>query len=109
MHTVGLAPSSTIPLPDALDQHLPGSPLLPFGGQSPIVRDPNSTRIEGMVVPEATSAWYLSCVLHHLSNPGPPIMDTKVLAERIWDHVDDISRARWRTGDRNAAVATDLM
>jgi hypothetical protein len=95
-----------IPLPEAFDQHFPGS--APFHG--PGFRDANSDRIEGMVLPEATSAWYLSRVLQQLSDPAlPGNIDPEVLSNLILQHARDVDSAKWRAGDRNAAFGADLM
>ncbi|AEO70175.1 85e784a5-aa62-49f1-8cce-aec5911353d2 [Thermothielavioides terrestris] len=106
MHTSGLAQVSVIPLPEAFDQHFPGS--APFHG--PGFRDANSDRIEGMVLPEATSAWYLSRVLQQLSDPAlPGNIDPEVLSNLILQHARDVDSAKWRAGDRNAAFGADLI
>jgi hypothetical protein len=110
MHTAGLEAISMIPLPENLDQHLASGSPFQSGAQAQGFRDSNGDRIEGMVVPEATSAWYLSRVLQQLSDPAlPGTVDTKTLSTMIWQHAQDISAAKWRAGDRNGAVCTDLM
>jgi hypothetical protein len=83
----------------------------PFGGQAPPVpRDANSDHIDGIVFPEATSAWYLSNVLQQLLNPAAPgNFDPKSLSDMIWHHAHTTSNLKWRAGDRNAAVGTDFM
>lgn len=110
MHTSGLAQVSVIPLPEAFDRHFRGTLAFQFGGQDQEYRDGNSDRIEGMVLPEATSAWYLSRVLQQLSDPAlPDNIDSEVLSNLIMQHAKDVDSAKWRTGDRNAAFGTDLM
>ncbi|KAK4242707.1 hypothetical protein C8A03DRAFT_40048 [Achaetomium macrosporum] len=110
MHTAGLDAISVIPLPEHFDQHLASGSPLQFGAEEQGFRDANSDGIEGMVVPEATSAWYLSRVLQQLSDPAlPGNVDSKTLSSMIWQHAQDISSAKWRAGDRNAAVCMDLI
>ncbi|KAK4129206.1 hypothetical protein N657DRAFT_639781 [Parathielavia appendiculata] len=109
MHTTDLAPFSVIPRPEAFDQHFLTSVPFQFGVQNQALQDPNSDVIEGIVFPEATSAWYLSLVLQQLSNPTQAGIDSKALSDKIWQHARLTASARWRAGDRNAAVGTDLI
>ncbi|KAL2127797.1 hypothetical protein VTI74DRAFT_10157 [Chaetomium olivicolor] len=103
MHTADLITGFQIPLPEAFNAHLPASMPVQFGGQNQGFRDATSDHIEGMVFPEATSAWYLSTVLHQLSNPLlPGALDSKELSDLILQHAKD-------TTHRNAAVVTDLI
>ncbi|KAK4153243.1 hypothetical protein C8A00DRAFT_34014 [Chaetomidium leptoderma] len=110
MHTTGLAPVSVIPFPEAFNQYFPATDPFQFGGQDQGFRDANSDYIDGIVFPEATSAWYLSNVLQQLSNPAlPGTLDHKALSDMIWRHAKDIASAKWRAGDRHAAIATDFV
>ncbi|KAK4100692.1 hypothetical protein N658DRAFT_427224 [Parathielavia hyrcaniae] len=117
MHTADLAPFSVIPRPEAFDQHFLASVPLQFGAaaaaapnQQAALQDPHGDVIDGIVFPEATSAWYLGLVLQQLSNPTlVPDLDSKALSEKIWQHARCTASARWRAGDRNAAVGTDLI
>ena len=108
MHTMGL--DLMVPLPDAFDPYFLAS--LPFRrvAQYQGYRDVNSDQIEGIVFPEAGSAYYLSRVLEQLSNPTlPGALDPIALSEMIWLHAREMAAAKWRAGDRNAAVGTDFM
>ncbi len=108
MHTMGL--DLVVPLPDAFDRyflaHLPFLRVAQYQGY----RDVNSDQIEGIVFPEAGSAFYLSKVLEQLSNPALlGAIDHISLSGMIWQHARETAAAKWRAGDRNAAVGTDFM
>ena len=110
MHTMGLNLMSVVPLPDAFDRYflasLPFLRVVHYQGY----RDVNSDQIEGIVFPEAGSAYFLSKVLEQLSNPTLlGAIDPIALSEMIWLHAREMAAAKWRAGDRNAAVGTDFM
>ncbi len=110
MHTMGLNLMSLVPTPDAFDRYflasLPHLRVAQYQGY----RDVNSDQIEGIVFPEAGSALYLSKVLEQLSNPTLlDTIDPITLSGIIWQHARETAAAKWRAGDRNAAVGTDFM
>ncbi|KAK4042252.1 hypothetical protein C8A01DRAFT_33752 [Parachaetomium inaequale] len=110
MNTADLAPCSVVPLPEVFDQPFSPNLAFQFGGQAQALRDANSDHIDGIVFPEATSAWYLSNVLQQLSNPtAPGNFDSKSLSDLIWQHALATCALKWRAGDRNAAVGTDFI
>ncbi len=114
MHTANLNWDFTIPFPESLDQYLPGSVAFQFGtqgsGPEPTYMDDNISHIDGMVWPEATSAWYLSNVLQQLEGPNPPsAVDRNVLSGAITAHTISILSRNWKRGDRTAAVGTNFM
>ncbi|KAK3934061.1 hypothetical protein QBC46DRAFT_429320 [Diplogelasinospora grovesii] len=122
LHTSDVTSSFTVPFPEVFDQYLPDS--LGFGLQSPgqnypsgVVLDANMDQIDGMVWPEASSAWYLSNVLQELSSgrselgpyPPPPTAQRNVLSGAITAHTLDLYAGNWKDGDRIAAVGTNFI
>jgi hypothetical protein len=105
MNTGDLFQFSPIPRPEAFNLYFLASPPSQFGAHP--IQDPKTHLIDGIVFPEATSAWYLRQVLHHLSSPTG--IDPISLSDKIWQHSMEMSAASWLAGDRNAAVGTDLM
>ncbi|KAJ4296979.1 hypothetical protein N0V88_003895 [Collariella sp. IMI 366227] len=110
MHISDLVTGFQIPLPETFNAHFPPRMPTQFGGQTEEFGDANSDHIEGMVFPEAASAWYLRTVLNQLSNPlMPGAFDTKQLSDMILQHAKETAAVKWKSGDRNAAVVTDLI
>jgi hypothetical protein len=114
MHMTDLASVPLVPFPQHFDQYFP--PSFPFLPPGQTFRDANSDQIEGIVFPEATSAWHLSFVLQLLANPQlltdptlPGYTNPKELSTMIADHAKDIVASKWRAGNRNAALGTDFM
>ncbi len=118
-HTGNLNWDFSIPFPESFDQYLPGSLAFSLQPQSqgstsssssgvPFL-DANADHIDGMVFPEATSAFYLSNVLQQLSGPTPPSpAHRNMLSSAITAHTLNIMGASWKRGDR-AAVGTNFM
>jgi hypothetical protein len=116
MHTANLHWDFSIPFPESFDQYLSGSLGIDFGAQGSGSRtgapflDANIDRIDGIVWPEATSAWYLSSVLQQLTRPTPPTADDRnMLSGAITAHTINILSSNWKRGDRTAAVGTNFM
>jgi hypothetical protein len=115
MHTANLHWDFSIPFPESFDQYLPGSVGLGFGNQAGgpaggTFLDANIDQIDGIVWPEATSAWYLSNVLQQLSSPNPPSpADRNMLSGAITAHTINMLSSNWKRGDRAAAVGTNFM
>lgn len=107
MHTTSTGLDFAIPFPEAFDQYLSGGLLLHFDAQGKLVRDANISQIGGMILPEANSAWYLSSVLQHLSNPGA--LSAADLSTAITQHTTNLVSGTWVNVDRNAAVGTNFM
>ncbi|KXX73342.1 Oleate activated transcription factor 3 [Madurella mycetomatis] len=107
MHTTSIGLDFVIPFPDAFDQYLSGGLLLHFDAQGKLVRDAHISQIGGMILPEANSAWYLSSVLQHLSNPGT--LSVADLSTAITQHTTNLVSETWVNVDRNAAVGTNFI
>jgi len=118
MHTANLHYDFSIPFPESFDQYLLGSMGIGFGGHAggavagsgaPFL-DANIDQIDGIVWPEATSAWYLSNVLHQLSSPTTPTTaDRNMLSGAITAHTINMLSSNWKRGDRTAAVGLNFM
>jgi hypothetical protein len=109
MHTSSIGADFSVPFPEAFDQYLPDSMMFRLQGQSQPL-DANIDQIDGMVWPEANSAWYLSNVMQQLSNPAsPPPADRNALSGAITAHTINLLAGNWRSGDRTAAVGTNFM
>ncbi|KAK3393696.1 hypothetical protein B0H63DRAFT_516866 [Podospora didyma] len=107
MHTSSLGSDFWIPFPEAFDQYLLGSAMFGLQGQG---LDANLDRIEGMVWPEANSAWYLSNVLHQLAGPTPQsIEDRNTLSGAITQHTLQVLEGSWERGDRTGAVGANFI
>lgn len=116
MHTANLHWDFTIPFPESLDQYLPGSSVFGLGQASSssasagLSLDVDIDSIDGMIWPEATSAWYLSSVLQQLSGTAPPTQtDRNMLSGAITAHTINVMSGNWKRGDRTAAVGTNFM
>ncbi|KAK0631715.1 hypothetical protein B0T14DRAFT_559472 [Immersiella caudata] len=115
MHTTNLHWDFSIPFPESFDQYLPGSVGLGFGNQvggsaEGTFLDANIDQIDGIVWPEATSAWYLSNVLQQLSSPNlPSSADRNMLSGAITAHTINMLSSNWKRGDRTAAVGTNFI
>lgn len=107
MHTSGLGLDFVVPFPEAFDQYLSGNLLLQFDAQGKLVRDAHIDHIDGIILPEANSAWYLSSVLEYLLHPGA--MSVVDLSAAITRHTTDLVSGSWMNRDRNAAVGTNFM
>ncbi len=108
MHTPGILSAPTVPLPHAFDPYFAPSFLFVDPGQE--AKDANSDHIAGIVFPEATSAMYLRVALQILQDPTQPVgISPETLSNHIRDHIRDMTASKWRAGDRNAAVGTNLM
>ncbi|KAK0734308.1 hypothetical protein B0T26DRAFT_64377 [Lasiosphaeria miniovina] len=107
MHTSGLSSDFWIPFPEAFDQYLLGSLMIGFQG-GPI--DANIDQIDTMVWPEASSAWYMSNVLHQLTAPSPvsPV-DRNTLSGVITQHTLQVMERNWKMGDRTGSVGTNFI
>jgi hypothetical protein len=111
MHTANLHWDFSIPFPESFDQYLPGSV---FGSQAPgsgtVFLDANTEHVDGIVWPEATSAWYLSNVLQQLSSPSAPNpTDRNIISGAITAHTINMLSSNWKRGDRSVAVGTNFM
>ncbi|KAK4191818.1 hypothetical protein QBC35DRAFT_486036 [Podospora australis] len=73
--------------------------------------DSNSNRVEGILFPEANSALYLSNTLQQFSNPLLTLSpeERERFSGEIWDNTIAMAEGPWSTGDRSAAVATNLI
>ncbi|KAK1755262.1 hypothetical protein QBC47DRAFT_212792 [Echria macrotheca] len=122
MHTANIHSSFSIPFPESFDQYLPNSLSFGFGGQGSasgsasasgsraVFLDSNTDQIDGMVWPEATSAFYLSSVLQQLTSPSPPIPnDRNMLSGAITAHTINLLSGNWGRGGRTAAVGTNFI
>jgi hypothetical protein len=110
MNTAGFTQFSVIPRPEEYDQCIFAASLsFQFGMEHQVLQDPTNHPIDGIIFPEATSAWYLSCVLHHLPSPTPTGTDPKSLSTEIWKHAMETRTPKWLPGDRNGAVGADFM
>lgn len=118
IHTANLNSDFSIPFPESFDQYLPGSLSYGFGNQEPRpgsgsgagFLDGNIDEIDGMIWPEATSAFYLSNVLQQLASPSAPTAnDRNMLSGAITAHTISILSGNWGRGDRTAAVGTNFM
>ncbi|KAK0746420.1 hypothetical protein B0T18DRAFT_390872 [Schizothecium vesticola] len=116
MHTANLHWDFTIPFPESLDQYLPGSSVFGLGqassaaSASSLSLDVDIDSIDGMIWPEATSAWYLSSVLQQLSGTAPPTQtDRNMLSGAITAHTINVMSGNWKRGDRTAAVGTNFI
>ncbi|KAK3341289.1 hypothetical protein B0T25DRAFT_336947 [Lasiosphaeria hispida] len=120
MHAANLHWDFSIPFPESFDQYLPGSLTFGFQGQGQSsgssssssigYLDANIDHIDGMVWPEATSAWYLSNVLQQLGSPTPATAaDRNMLSGAITAHTINVLSGNWKRGDRTAAVGTNFI
>lgn len=112
MHTANLGWDFSIPFPESFDQYLSGGLSYSFGSQASGSGHlgGNSDQIDGMVWPEATSAFYLSSVLQQLANPGSPTAtDRNMLSGAVTTHTINVLSGNWKRGDRTAAVGTNFM
>ncbi|KAL2017656.1 hypothetical protein VTK56DRAFT_1870 [Thermocarpiscus australiensis] len=114
MHTANLGLDFVIPFPENFDQYFPGALGFQPGDRERGIRDANSDKIDGMVLPEAKSAWYLSSLLQQssslaLSPTVNPTMNRSVLDAAITQHSYELSSSGWKTGERSGAVATNFI
>ncbi|KAK1830392.1 hypothetical protein QBC39DRAFT_285634 [Podospora conica] len=114
MHTANLHWDFTIPFPESFDQYLPGSSAFGLGlaTSSANLSLDDADSIDGMIWPEATSAWYLSSVLQQLSStaaPPPTQTDRNTLSSAITAHTINVMSGNWKRGDRTAAVGTNFI
>ncbi|KAK4195830.1 hypothetical protein QBC40DRAFT_15519 [Triangularia verruculosa] len=97
-----------IPRPETFDPFAPSALQLQIQGVGPY-RDANSHHIDGMVFPEATSAFNLNTGLRQLENPLMSPEDHEDLSDTVWQHTLDVLQAPWSTGDRSGAIGTNLI
>lgn len=111
MHTAGLALTSIVPAPDSISQRVPPSPQLQFNvsGQDQGFRDANSDRLEGIVFPEGSSAFYMSNILQELSSPLLEVINLKTYDRDVWESARITSTGKWRAGGRYSTLGIDFM
>ncbi|KAK0747929.1 hypothetical protein B0T21DRAFT_406490 [Apiosordaria backusii] len=112
LHAPTLGLDFEIPRPEAFDQFAPSALQLQIQGIG-AYRDGNSHHIDGMVFPEATSAFNLNTGLRQLENPLTSPEDheqfSEELSDAVWQHTLDIFQAPWSTRDRSGAMGTNLI
>ncbi|KAK4175443.1 hypothetical protein QBC36DRAFT_331440 [Triangularia setosa] len=108
LHAPTLGLGFEIPRPETFDQFAPAALQLQIQGIG-AYRDGNSHHIDGMVFPEATSAFNLNTSLRQLENPLLSPEHHEELSDAVWQHTLDIYQASWSTGDRSGAMGTNLI
>lgn len=109
MLTAGLGLHPMIPFPEAFDRNLLARMPFLAGGQNQGFLDANMGHFDGLLVPEASSAWSLSTVLQHLANPGSLPAPDQVFLNCIISQTKKMLPIRGRPSDHNAALGTNFV
>ena len=96
-----------VPFPETFDQYL-GGPMAIYPQFEYL--DGGLDKIETIVWPEATSAWYLRNVLHQLSSSNlPTAAERDIRSEAITAHTLGLMNGQYKHGTRSAAVGLNFM
>lgn len=109
LHAPTLGLEFEIPQPETFGQFAPTPSQLQIQSVGAAYCDGNSHHIDGMVFPEATSAFNLNTALSPLDSPLMLSERHEELSDAVWQHTLNVFQTPWSTGDRNGAMSTNLM
>ncbi|VBB71664.1 Putative protein of unknown function [Podospora comata] len=109
LHAPTLGLEFEIPQPETFGQFAPTPSQLQIQSVGAAYCDGNSHHIDGMVFPEATSAFNLNTALSPLDSPLMLSERHEELSDAVWQHTLDVFQTPWSTGDRSGAMSTNLI